>query len=145
MLLYLCSIRQALNFLRFSTFSLHAGEPPKPVVSPEHSVVKERNNINVTCSVSKGKKINSITWYKDKKLVPDEMVVTSSFKSILILTNVTHSDAGIYECRVVDFGAGYWFTPATIKVEGMISVLTKRNIACETSVLRRLGRALSGF
>ncbi|CAH3127131.1 unnamed protein product, partial [Porites lobata] len=95
------------------------GEPPKPVVSPEQSVVKEGNNINVTCSVSKGKKINSITWYKDKKLVPDELVVTSSFKSILILTNVAHSDAGIYECRVVDFGAGYWFSPATIKVEGV--------------------------
>ena len=114
-------------------------------MSAEHSVVQEGNNINVTCSVSKGKKINSITWYKDKKLVPDELVVTSSFKSILILTNVAHSDAGIYECRVVDFGVGYWFTPATIKVEGMISVLTKRIIACETSVLRRLGRALSGF
>ena len=83
-------------------------------MSAEHSVVQEGNNINVTCSVSKGKKINSITWYKDKKLVPDELVVTSSFKSILILTNVAHSDAGIYECRVVDFGAGYWFTPATI-------------------------------
>lgn len=114
-------------------------------MSPEHSVVKEGNEIKVTCSVSKEKKINSITWYKDKKLVPDEMVVTSSFKSILILTKVTHSDAGIYECRVVDFGAGYWFTPATIKVEGMILVLTKRNIACEASVLGILGRALSGF
>lgn len=114
-------------------------------MSAEHSVVQEGNNINVTCSVSKEKKINSITWYKDKKLVPDELVVTSSFKSILILTNVAHSDAGIYECRVVDFGVGYWFTPATIKVEGMTSVLRKRNIACETAVLRRLGRALSGF
>lgn len=114
-------------------------------MSPKHSVVEVGNEINVTCSVSKEKKINSITWYKDKKLVPDELVVTSSFKSILILTNVTHSDAGIYECRVVDFGAGYWFTPATIKVEGMIAVLTKRNITCEASVLRILGRALSRF
>lgn len=91
-----------------------------PEVSQQLSVVKERESLTITCSVS-GAETHSIAWFKDKKPVPKKHVFTSAFRSELKLDNVSKSDAGDYECRATDFGEGYWLKSATVKVEGKYS------------------------
>ena len=92
------------------------------MVSPEFSVIKEGDNLVITCSVSGDKEKQSIAWFKDKKPVNDNMVVTSASRSLLRFNNVTKSDAGSYECRVMDFGVGYWMKSTTVKVQGRHNV-----------------------
>ena len=93
------------------------------MVSPEFSVVKQGDNLSIKCSVSGGKEIHSIGWYKDKTPVTDKTVVKSAFQSVLRLNNITKSDAGDYECRVTEFGVGYWLKSATVKIEGIIHIV----------------------
>ena len=89
------------------------------MVSPEFPVLKEGNNLIVKCSVSKDKEIQTVGWYKDKKPVTNDVVAVSAFESELRINNATKSGAGVYECRVTDFGMGYWVKSATVKLEGM--------------------------
>lgn len=99
-------------------YFLFTGDPPIPVLSPEASVAKEGDTVVINCTVSVKTEIHSIEWFKDKKLVSNHAVDTSGTGSLLTLRNVTKSDAGEYECRVIDFGAGYWFKSAFVQVEG---------------------------
>ena len=94
------------------------------MVSPEFPVLKEGNNLLIKCSFSKDKEIQTVGWYKDKKRVTKNVVVVSAFESVLRISNATKSDAGVYECRVTDFGVGYWVKSATVKVEGMCSTFS---------------------
>ena len=99
------------------------GTPPIPVVSLVTPVVKEGDNLVIKCSVSKDKEIHTIEWYKGKKRVTRNVVVMSAFESMLRINNVTKSDAGDYECRVTDFGVGYWHKSASVNVEGKYGAL----------------------
>lgn len=93
------------------------GDPPIPALSPEASVAKEGDTVVINCTVSVKTEIRSIEWFKDKKLVSNHAVDTSGTGSLLTLRNVTKSDAGEYECRVIDFGVGYWLKSAFVQVE----------------------------
>ena len=92
------------------------------MVLPDVSVVKEGDNVVINCSVSGAKEIHTIGWYKDKKPISDDVVDTSTFESVLTLQNVQKSDAGVYECRVINFGAGYWLKSATVQVKGIFTI-----------------------
>lgn len=93
------------------------GTPPRPEVSQQLSVVKEGQNLTITCSVSSGE-LHSLAWFKDKEPVPKKHVLTLGSHSELRINNVSKSDAGNYECRAMDFGAGYWLKTATVKIDG---------------------------
>lgn len=97
---------------------LFAGDPPIPVLSSEASVAKEGDTVVINCTVSIATEIHKIGWYKDKKLVSNHAVDTPRTGSLLTLHNVTKSDAGDYECRVIDFGFGYWLKSASVQVKG---------------------------
>ncbi|XP_022801625.1 vascular endothelial growth factor receptor 2-like [Stylophora pistillata] len=93
------------------------GKRPVPELSQQLSEVKEGDNLIITCSAS-GKESRDIAWFKNKTPVAEKNVLTSGFRSELKLYNVSSSDAGDYECRIMDFGVGYFTKTATVKVKG---------------------------
>lgn len=92
------------------------GKPPVPKLSQQNSEVEKGNNLTITCSVS-GEESRDIAWFKNKVPVAEENVLTLGFRSQLKLYNVSSSDAGVYECRIMDFGVGYFVKTATVKVK----------------------------
>lgn len=93
------------------------GTPPIPVVSQQFSAVEEGESLNITCSVFAGGRHN-IFWFKNKEPVPQNLVFSSAYRSVLMLDNASKSDAGDYECRTTDFGDGYWLKTVTVTLKG---------------------------
>ena len=85
--------------------------------SQQLSVVNKGESLNITCSVSGGEE-HSISWFKNKEPVSVNLVFSSAFRSVLMLNNISKSDAGDYECRIMDFGDGYWQKTTTVMVKG---------------------------
>ena len=86
-------------------------------------MVEEGESLNITCSGSGGERHN-IAWFKNKELVSESLVFSSAYRSVLMLDNVSKSDAGDYECRATDFGDGYWLKTATVILKSTYLPLT---------------------
>ena len=50
--------------------------------------------------------------------MPQSLVFSSAYRSVLMLDNASKSDAGDYECRTTDFGDGYWLKTVTVTLKG---------------------------
>jgi len=93
------------------------GTLPIPEVSQQFSVVEEGESLNITCSVSGGER-HDISWFKNKEPVSENLVFSSAYRSVLMLSNASKSDEGDYECRATDYGDGYRLETATVVLKG---------------------------
>ena len=107
----------------FTTSFVLVGTPPIPEVSQQISIVEEGKSLNITCSVSGGERHN-ISWFKNKEPLSQNLIFSSAYRSVLMLNNVSKSDAGDYECRAADFGDGYWLKTVTVILKGTYLPLT---------------------
>lgn len=71
--------------------------PEVQLLGPNQAI-REGDSVNLTCAIKAGSPKPRVVWYKNKTLLLDEK------NAILVLTEVTDKDEGLYRCEARNRG-----------------------------------------